>query len=164
MSPRYKIVLNEQDRKELERISKNKRSTAGEFIRARALLLCDTGPGAPGWKASDAAKALGITTRTVEHLKRHFIQHGFEFAVHGKTRQKFGRRIRFNQDFEAKLMSLACSEPPEGHRRWTVRLLAEKAVELGMTQSISHMSVQRILKKMNSSHSADPEILSKSDA
>ncbi len=152
MSPRYRIVLTERERKELERITKNKKSPAGKFIRARALLLCDKGSEGPDWKASNTARALGVTTRTLELLKRRFVQHGLESALNGRVRKKSSRKMKFDQVFEAKLINLACSEPPEGHRRWTVRLLAEKAVELEMSQSISHMSVQRILKKMNSSH------------
>lgn len=85
----------------------------------------------------------------MENLKKRFVEEGLEAALKSKVREKPPREIKFDGAFEAKLVALACSEVPEGHQRWTVRLLADKAVELDLTPSISHMSVQRILKKTN---------------
>lgn len=149
MSPRYRIVLTEHERELLENITKKRKSHATKFIRARALLLCDTSPFGPAWQVLDVAKALGVTTRTVENLKKRFVEEGLEAALESKVREKPPREIKFDGTFEARLVALACSEVPEGHQRWTVRLLADKAVELDLTPSISHMSVQRILKKTN---------------
>jgi transposase len=95
------------------------------------------------------AEALGITGRTIEHLKKRFVEDGLEAALERKPREKAPREVIFDGAFEARLISLACSDAPEGHLRWTVRLLADKAVELNLAPSVSHMTVQRVLKKTN---------------
>lgn len=149
MSPRYRVTLTEQERNELEAITRNGKTSAKKFIHARALLLCDASPDGPAWNVADVAAALGVTTRTIEHLKRRFVEEGLEAALVRKPRDKPPREVIFDGAFEARLISLACSQAPAGHRRWTVRLLADKAVELNFAPSVSHMTVQRVLKKMN---------------
>lgn len=149
MSPRYRVTLTLEERSELEALTRNGKTPAKKFIHARALLLCDASPDGPAWKVADVAEALGITSRTIEHLKKRFVEQGLEAALVRKSRTRPPRDIIFDGKFEAQLIALACSEAPEGYRRWTVRLLAEKAVELEYAPSVSHMTVQRILKKMN---------------
>jgi transposase len=122
---------------------------ARRFIHARALLLCDAGADGPAWNVSDVATALGVTSRAIEHLKKRFVEDGLEAALERKPREKPPREVIFDGAFEARLIALACSDAPEGHRRWTVRLLADKAVELSFAESVSHMTVQRVLKKTN---------------
>ena len=95
------------------------------------------------------AEALGVTSRAIEHLKKRFVEKGFEAALERKRREKPPREVTFDGAFEARLIALACSDTPEGHLRWTVRLLADKVVELNIASSVSHMTVQRILKKTN---------------
>jgi transposase len=95
------------------------------------------------------SEALGVTDRTIEHLKKRFVEEGLEAALRRKLREKPPREVIFDGAFEARLIALACSDTPEGYERWTVRLLADKAVELKFAQSVSHMTVQRILKKTN---------------
>jgi transposase len=97
----------------------------------------------------DVAEALGLTSRTIEHLKKRFVEDGLEVAIERKPREKPPREIIFDGAFEARLIALACSDAPDGRRRWTVRLLADKAVELKFAESVSHMTVQRVLKKTN---------------
>lgn len=149
MSPRYRVTLTELERNELEAITKSGKTSAKKFVHARALLLCDASPGGPAWNVADVAAALGVTTRTIEHLKKRFVEEGLEAALVRKPRARPPREIIFDGAFEARLISLACSQAPAGHRRWTVRLLADKAVELNFAPSVSHMTVQRVLKKMN---------------
>lgn len=149
MSPRYRVTLTEQERSELEAITRKGKTSAKKFIHARALLLCDASSDGPAWNVADVAAALGVTTRTIEHLKRRFVEEGLEAALVRKPRDKPPREVIFDGAFEARLISLACSQAPAGHRRWTVRLLADKAVELNFAPSVSHMTVQRVLKKMN---------------
>ena len=149
MPPRYRITLSKQERKELEALTRNGKTGAKKFIHARALLLCDAGPDGPAWTVAVAAEALGVTSRTIEHLKKRFVEDGLEAALVRKTREKPPRDVIFDGAFEARLIALACSDAPEGYQRWTVRLLADKAVELNFTSSVSHMTVQRVLKKMN---------------
>ena len=149
MVPRYRVTLTPQERKELVTLTRNGKTPAKKFIHARALLLCDASPDGPAWKVADVAEALGITSRTIEHLKKRFVEEGFEAALVRKSRVRPPREIIFDGAFEARLVALACSEAPPGYRRWTVRLLADKVVELNLAPSVSHMTVQRVLKKMN---------------
>jgi len=149
MKPRYRVTLTEQERQELEALTKTAKTNAKRFLYARSLLLCDTGPQGPGWTVADTAEAMGVTSRTIEHLKKRFVEEGLAAALERRQPEKPPRAVTFDGAFEARLIALACSETPEGRRRWTVRLLAEKAVELKLAQSVSHMTVQRLLKKTN---------------
>lgn len=149
MSPRYRVTLTKEERKELEAITHRGKTHARRFIHARALLLCDAGADGPAWNVADVATALGVSSRAIEHLKKRFVVDGLEAALERKPREKPPREVTFDGAFEARLISLACSDAPAGHRRWTVRLLADKAVELRFAESVSHMTVQRVLKKTN---------------
>lgn len=151
MSPRYRVTLTEQERQELDAITKRGKTQARKVIHARALLLCDAAAGGPAWTVADTAEALGISSRSIEHLKKRFVEEGLEAALERKPREKPPRDVTFDGAFEARLIALACSEAPTGHRRWTVRLLADKVVELNVVSSVSHMTVQRALKKTNCS-------------
>jgi transposase len=149
MTRRYRVTLAEQERKYLEALTRNGKTGAKKFIHARALLLCDAGPEGPAWAVADVADALGVTSRTIEHLKQRFVEEGIETALERKPRETPPREVIFDGAFEARLIALACSDAPEGYERWTVRLLADKAVELKFASSVSHMTVQRVLKKTN---------------
>ena len=149
MSPRYRVTLTEQERNELDALTKRGKISARKFVHARALLLCDAGAGGPAWKVADAAEVLGISCRTIEHIKKQFVEEGLEAALDRKPLEKPPREIEFDGAFEARLIALACSGAPDGRARWTVRLLADKVVELKIAESVSHMTVQRILKKTN---------------
>jgi transposase len=149
MSPRYRVTLTADERNELGALTRREKIPARKFIHARVLLLCDVGPDGPAWKVSDIAAALGVASRTIEHLKQRFVEDGLEAALERKPTEKPPRAIRFDGAFEARLIALACTDAPEGYRRWTVRLLADKAVELTFAESVSHMTVQRVLKKTN---------------
>ena len=94
------------------------------------------------------AAALGVTTRTIEHLKARFVEEGIEAALERKPAAK-APKLTFDGAFDARLTALACSPAPAGRARWTVRLLAEKVVELKIAPKVSTMSVHRALKKTN---------------
>ena len=149
MKPRYRVTLIEQEREEIESLTKTAKTNAKQFLYARALLLCDAGPQGPAWAVADTAEAMGVTPRTIEHLKKRFVEEGLTAALERRRPEKPPRGVTFDGAFEARLIALACSKTPEGRRRWTVRLLAEKAVESRLAPSVSHMTVQRILKKTN---------------
>jgi hypothetical protein len=91
---------------------------------------------------------MGVTSRTVEHLKKRFVEEGLESALVRKPSFK-PREVTFDGAFDARITTLACSEPPDGRKRWTIRLLADKAVELKIIDSVSTMTIQRALKKTN---------------
>ena len=148
MAPRYKVTLTADERCSLEAISKTGKRAARTVLHARALLLLDAGEHGLSWKVSQVAEALVVTTRSLENLKKRFVEEGLE-AIERKQRITPPREIVFGGDFEAKLLALACSEAPEGRTRWTVRLLAEQMVELQMVPSVSPMTVCNTLKKMS---------------
>jgi len=149
MKPRYRVTLTSEERAELEALTRTAKTNAKRFLYARALLLCDAGPKGSAWTVVDASEAMGVTPRTIEHLKKRFVEEGLDTALERKRPDKPPRAVVFDGTFEARLIGLACSEAPVGRRRWTVRLLAEKAVELSFASKVSHMTVQRVLKKMN---------------
>jgi transposase len=148
MAPRYKVTLTEEERGQLEALTRNGKTAASKFIHARALLLCDAGVHGSPWKVAEVAEALGITPRTIEHLKARFVEEGLEAALARKPAVKPPKRT-FDGAFDARLTALACSPAPAGRVRWTVRLLAEQVVEMKIAPSVSAMSIQRALKKTN---------------
>ena len=149
MAPRYRVTLTEEERKDLEAISTKGKRAARTVLYARALLLLDAGENGPKWIVAKVSEALGITSRSLEHLKKRFVEDGLRAAIERKTRLTPPCEIQFGGEFEAKLLALACSDAPEGRKRWTMRLLAEKMVELKIVQSVSPMTVCNTLKKMN---------------
>jgi transposase len=150
MPPRYKVTLTADERTELEALTRSGKPAASKFIHARALLLCDAGPHGTPWKVAAVAAALGVTTRTIEHLKARFVEEGMEAALVRKPSVK-PPKLTFDGAFDARLTALACSPAPAGRSRWTVRRLAEKVVELKIAPTVSTMRVHRALKKTNSS-------------
>jgi hypothetical protein len=148
MAPRYKVTLTKEERGQLEALTSNGKTAASKFIHARALLLCDAGAHGSPWKVAEVAEALGITTRTIEHLKARFVEEGLEAALTRRPAVK-APKLTFDGAFEARLTALACSPAPAGRARWTVRLLAEQVVELKIAPSVSAMSIHRALKKTN---------------
>jgi transposase len=149
MKPLYRVTLRAEERVKLEVLTRTAKTNAKRFLYARALLLCDAGPQGPAWTVADTAEAMGVTARTIEHLKKRFVEEGLDVALERRKPEKAPRGVTFDGAFEARLITLACSKAPQGRRRWTVRLLAEKAVELSLATNVSHMTVHRILKKTN---------------
>lgn len=150
MANRYKVTLTKTERERLTELARSGKSTAAKFVYARALLLCDAGKFGDPWKVADVAAALGVSSRTVEHLKQRFVEEGLEAALARKPHRK-PREVIFDGAFDARLTALACSQAPDGYQRWTVRLLADKLVELKIVDAVSTMTVQRSLKKTSCS-------------
>lgn len=149
MAPRYRVTLTKEEREELEAISSKGKRAARTVLLARALLLLDAGEFGPKWVVANVAEAIGVTPRSLEHLKKRFVEEGLSAAIERKKRVKPPREIQFGGEFEAHLLALACSEAPAGRTRWTIRLLAEKMVELEIVPTVSPMTVCNTLKKMN---------------
>lgn len=149
MAPRYRVTLTQEEREELDTVSKNWRRAARTVLYARALLLLDAGKFGPKWVVTKVAEAIGATPRSIEHLKKRFVEEGLIAAIERKVRVKPPREIQFGGNFEAHLLALACSEVPAGKSRWTIRLLAEKLIELKIVPTVSPMTVCNTLKKMN---------------
>ena len=148
MAPRYKVTLTKEERAMLEAISTKGKRAARTVLHARALILLDAGEYGPKWVVAKVAEALGTTPRSLEHLKKRFVEEGLSAAIERKKRVTPPREIQFGGEFEAKLLAVACSAAPEGRERWTIRLLAEKMVELKIVPSVSPMTVCNTLKKM----------------
>lgn len=149
MAPRYRVTLTKEERAYLEEISTKGKRAARTVLYARALLLLDRGENGSQWLVSKVAEALGTNPRSLEHVKKRFVEQGLPAAIERKKRLKPPRAIKYGGEFEAQLLALACSEVPEGRKRWTIRLLAEKMVELKIIDTVSPMTVCNTLKKTN---------------
>jgi len=149
MIPRYRVTLTEEEREQLEAISTKGKRAARTVLYARALLLLDAGEHGPKWIVAQVAEALGVTPRSLEHLKKRFVEDGIQASIERKKRIKPPQEIQFGSEFKAHLLALACSNPPIGQKRWTVRLLAEKLIELKIVATVSPMTVCNRLKQMN---------------
>src|SRR5262244_4496220 len=145
MAIRYAIDLTDTERAALREIlakNKVKRST---IINAYILLKADR---ACGWTNADIASAYDVSTKKVEQLKKRFVEEGFEAALYRKPVTNAHRR-KITGEEEAHLIALYCSPAPEGHERWTVRMLADKMVAVDIVEAVSHETIRRTLKKMN---------------
>jgi hypothetical protein len=149
MATKYKIFLTPEERLELGDIAKKGKHMARVVLMALALLFCDMSPEGRGKKTNvQISQELDISERSLESLKKRFVEGGIPLALQRKPKTVNPKCIKCDGVFEAKLIALACSPPPPGRSRWTIRLLADKVVELGIAPSkISHMSIQRTLKK-----------------
>jgi len=142
------VELTEEQRTELEQLIRTGNALARTNTRARILLLSDR---SQGQKRTDqeVAEAVLCSKSTVGNVRRRFLTGGLPSALYDKGWP--GAKPKFTGEVEAKLTMLACSDPPDGAARWTLRLLADRMVELGYVDSISHVTVRELLKKTNSS-------------
>ena len=149
MSVRYRVTLTKEERDYLEPLTRPGKHSSQKYTHARVLMLCDTSENRIAGTVQSVVDTVGVSERTVEHIKKRFVEEGLESALTRKPASKPPREIKFDGAFEARLIALACSEAPDGHCRWTVRLLADQAVELKYTESISKSTVGSILTKTN---------------
>ena len=145
---KYRVTLTEEERDYLLNIAQKGIGKAQTIRNAFILLNCDEGEFSKKQLNSTIAKVLLISERTIERVKRLFVEDSFEMALNGKTYETT-KEPKIDGDVEAKLVTLTCSETPEGYARWSLRLLAEKMVELRYVDSISHEAIRQVLKKMN---------------
>jgi hypothetical protein len=148
----YRIKLSQDERLELENIRDRGSEKAKTFKKVLALLLCDEGPGGPALKDPEICRTVGISASTLERLRQRGCEVGPLGALVAKAREKPAREIKITGEVEARITQLACSAPPEGCSRWTLRLLADRLVEIEVIESISHTAVGLVLKKVRSSH------------
>ena len=141
---KYGVQLTPKQRDQLQHLVRAGKGSARVIIRARILLKTDE-----GWSAPQVAEALDVAEGTVFRIKRRLAEAGLEEAL--QDRPQAYRYRKLDDRGEAHLIALACSEPPEGHEHWTLRLLAGKVVELGLAPSLSHETVRLHLKKTSSS-------------
>lgn len=145
MSKKYRVFLNHKERNYLRKLVNTGTDKARKLTRARILLSSDESPHGPSKKDKEIMEALGVCARTVAVTRERFSQGDIEEALNEKPRS--GRPREFTGREEAKLTLIACSDPPQGRNRWSVRLLADKMVELEVVDSISREWVRKYLKK-----------------
>jgi len=145
---KYVVKLTKKQQKKLRHLTRNGEAKARQLTRARVLLLSDENR-KKGAKSDDQiCDILDVSLATIHRIRRQFVEEGFHEALDEKPRS--GRPQLFSGKDAAHVTALACSDPPEGYGRWSLRLLADKAVELGYVESISYRTVSNILKKTNS--------------
>lgn len=146
---KFTVTLTAEERKELKRIISKGSHKSQKVINSLILLDCDEGEHQKERSTNkEIARVLNISMRKIDRVKKRFVIDGLDITLNGKK----GSRVytkKVDGDFEAHLIALSCSEPPEGFAKWSLRLLADKVVELDYIDSISHESIRRILKKTN---------------
>lgn len=146
MANTYKVTLTKQEREELMIIIKKGKHTSQTYRNAYVLLNTDIGNYSDKITNEAISKVLKIGMRTIDRVKKRLVEEGFEFCLVRKpTSREYDRKI--DGDVEAHLISISCGEPPKGFARWSLRLLADKMVELNYIENISHESVRTLLKK-----------------
>jgi transposase len=145
MAVRYAVDLTDTERAALREIISKNKAKRSTIINAYILLKADR---ICGWTNTNIAAAYEVSTKKVEQLKKRLVEEGFEAALYRKLVTNAHRR-KITGDEEAHLIALCCSQAPEGHERWTLRMLADKMVELEIVDSVSHETIRRTLKKTN---------------
>ena len=147
---KYIVTLTREEREILSNLVSKGDHKSQKILNALILLACDTGKYQTGRSINEEiARVLNISMRKIDRVKKRFVEDGLDCALGRRKGDRVYVR-KTDGDFEAHLIALSCSEPPEGFARWSLRLLAGKAIELNYTDSISHETVRRILKKTNS--------------
>jgi hypothetical protein len=143
MQKKYIVRLSAVEREVLQTVVKKLKGSSQKVRRAQVLLKADAD--GPNWTDADIAEAFGCRIRTVELIRERLVTEGFETTLKGQSKKSRGKVLDGKQ--EAKIIALRLSSPPKGFAHWTLRLLAEQAVELEITESVSHETVRRLLKK-----------------
>jgi transposase len=146
MNTKYLVVLNEEQRQQLEKITSSGRASARQMKRAQILLKSDV---QVNWSYERIMEAFDVSAVTIAKVRKTFVEQGLEVAL---QRKKPDREYEHALDGEgeAHLIALACSEPPAGRAKWSLRLLQDRFVKLGHADSISYETIRRVLKKTNS--------------
>jgi hypothetical protein len=148
---KYLVTLSDEERERLSTLIRAGKHRAGQLVRARILLKADTSPAGAGWSDSQIASALDTSVATVARTRQQLVEEGFEAVLTRKHSPASARARIFDGAAEAKLIALACSEPPKGRARWTLQLLEAAVVELNIVARASDNTIGRTLKKTLSS-------------
>ena len=147
---KFIVTLSKEERKYLTELAAKGKHRSQKILNALTLLACDEGEHQnKRSKNEEIARVLNTSMRKIDRVKKRFVVDGLDVALHGKK----GSRVyakKADGDFEAHLVALSCSDPPEGFSRWSLRLLADKVVELDYIDNISHETIRRVLKKTKS--------------
>jgi transposase len=146
MKKKYPIILTQTEREQLKDLIAAGTAPARKLTHARILLKADQSPQGPAWVDEEVADAVEVSQPTVSRVRKQYFEEGMEAALNRRPpNREYHRKLDGEQ--EARLVALACSEPPEGQARWSLRLLADRMVELEVVEEISYQTVRRTLKK-----------------
>jgi transposase len=148
---KYRVTLAAGEREHLHGLLAAGKAAAKRLAHARVLLKADAADGGPAWPDARIAEAVEVSTRTVERVRQRFVEQGLEAALGRKRQGRPSRGRKLDGAAEARLVALACSEPPDGRDCWTMQLLADRLVALEVVDSVSDETVRRTLKKTRSS-------------
>jgi transposase len=147
---KYRVLLTSEQREALARLTSSGQSSARTLTRARVLLKADEAQGSSAWTNAAIAEALEVDELTITRIRKRFVERGLEGALHRKEQER-RKAPALDGSQEAQLIALACSPAPEGRSRWGLRLLADRMVELGHVETVSHETVRQVLKRGTSS-------------
>ena len=151
MKKKYPVILSETERDDLKRLIATGTAPARKLTHARILLKADEAQEGPGWVDEEVAEAVEVSQPTVCRVRKQYFEEGIEAALNRRAPNRHYHR-KIDGEQEARLVALACSEPPEGRARWSLRLLADKLIELEIVdEEVSYQTVRRTLKKTPSS-------------
>ena len=143
---RFKVTLTENEREQLKAILSKGKHSSLQFRNACILLNSDESEHGQKVPNEQIAQVFHINTKTVERLKQRFVEEGFEACIDRKAYRQV-KETKVDGDFEAHLVAISCSKAPEGYGRWSLRMLADKMIELKYVESISHETIRQVLKK-----------------
>jgi transposase len=144
------IVLTQEQRQELEALISAGQAPARKLTHARILLKADAGPAGPRWSERQSHEALDVGEATVRRVRHRFVQEGLQAALTRRRQPPRPAKRKLDGQQEAHLIALLCGPAPEGYARWSLRLVADKLVELELVETVSHETVRQVLKKTNS--------------
>ena len=150
MKKKYPVILSQTERDDLKRLIATGTAPARKLTHARILLKADESTEGASWVDEKVADAVEVSQPTVARVRRQYFEEGLEAALNRRPpKREYHRKLDGEQ--EARLVALACSQPPEGHARWSLRMLADRLVELQIVEDVSYQTVRRTLKKTRSS-------------
>jgi len=148
MNQKYVIQLTETERYQLKQLISSGTAPARKLRRAHILLKSDSSEGGPNWSYQTIMEAFEVSNVTISDVRRTYVDGGLEAVLNRKKPERDYER-RLDGEAEAHLIALTCSEAPEGHEHWTLRLLKKRLIQLGVVENCSHETVRTTLKKMN---------------
>jgi transposase len=151
---KYVVRLSAEEREQLGALIRKGKSSAQRLMKARILLKADVSEDGEGWSDSQIVEALETSATTVYRTRQQLVEEGLEAVLGRKKPSRPSVLPIFDGEKEAKLIALACSEPPKGRSRWTLRMLENKVVELDIVERASDSTIGRVLKKLNSSRTS----------
>ena len=151
MKKKYLVTLTADEREQLNAMITAGTASAKKLAHARVLLKADQGENGPAWVDEVIAEAVEVSTDTVARIRQRFVEQGLEAALVRKKQDRPSRERVLDGSAEARLLAVACSDPPDGRAAWTLTMLADKLVELEVVERVSRESVRRVLKKTLSS-------------